>query len=573
MADYWPAANGNWSTLSNWLTAIGVTAGALPGPLDDVYADNKTITVDIDFNVASVRTTARPSGTAGGSFNITTTRSLTAANVLAGSSSCLNFSAATPNVLTFTGSPTGSSTKGTYALLNSSSGRINAFGNIYGQAGIGLGNTSSGTVNLVGNIFRVSIGVVNDGDVAGGLYVAGTSVTSVTGNIFGTAPGGASHQFVVRLDNAAVLNLSGSIVMTAGLGLGNIGQSGSVVNMRGDVNCSSGAGGVRYGGINTVTNIIGNIFQNTTGTAQPAPAVEPSLHPINPPSSVTVNITGNLFGGNQTSTNQGGAVSTSGLGAGSTSVVNVFGNAYGGSGSGSNHGVFVEGGTVIVRGNTYGGTGGTDQYTCGISNGGIYNISGRVIVFGSCIGRNTVGLRNTNSFTVTATRAVGGPGGPLNTTGGTAAGVSNTQNGQVYVEEVEFGAQGASPISGPVFMLPRSTNVTVMNQGLFSFTPVTLFRSTNFPGLVPPASAVRLDTVYGNGDFTGTMIVPSPDSVQLGVQVDNTVGRAALSPISVWNFSRSASLSAGSIGERVRNALTTQAAGSIIASFNLSGAS
>jgi hypothetical protein len=62
MADRWPLANGNWSNAANW------NGGTLPAAGDDVFADGKTVTIDQDVTVLSVRTTQRSGGTAGGSF-------------------------------------------------------------------------------------------------------------------------------------------------------------------------------------------------------------------------------------------------------------------------------------------------------------------------------------------------------------------------------------------------------------------------------------------------------------------------------------------------------------------------
>jgi len=65
------------------------------------------------------------------------------------------------------------------------------------------------------------------------------------------------------------------------------------------------------------------------------------------------------------------------------------------------------------------------------------------------------------------------------------------------------------------------------------------------------------------------MAVPALESVIFGVPVDNTVGTAALTPQNVWGYARLSATEIGSIGDRLRNAATTQAVGSQIASFNL----
>jgi hypothetical protein len=65
------------------------------------------------------------------------------------------------------------------------------------------------------------------------------------------------------------------------------------------------------------------------------------------------------------------------------------------------------------------------------------------------------------------------------------------------------------------------------------------------------------------------MAVPAPEQVEFGVSVDNTVGVAALTPQTVWGYSRLSATDVGSMGDRLRNTATAQSVGSQIASFNL----
>jgi hypothetical protein len=61
--------------------------------------------------------------------------------------------------------------------------------------------------------------------------------------------------------------------------------------------------------------------------------------------------------------------------------------------------------------------------------------------------------------------------------------------------------------------------------------------------------------------------VPLPQYVSQGVLTDNTVGTAYLSAIDVWNISTSSMTTAGSIGERLKNASTVQTNGDQLASY------
>jgi hypothetical protein len=510
------------------------------------------------------------------------------------------------------------------ALLHGGSGTFNWIGNTDGATmnTTNIGNvpenamvvmSGTGVFNVSGSSFRGYNATSNDWYSTFRLNSPGT--LNIIGDIFTS---GSSSGAGINNRSTCTVNITGSVRGGTNTGNGLINASSGIINLRGDA-----IGGADRSGIvlnNGTLNMIGKVIKNTSGngfpvniastaTAYISTDVITTSQPVVIPNSGTLYLSGTVLGnwGPATITNTGTmyfnglawafGVSNNARSIQNTGTLYFTGTALGGNGGGGRIGIVCSTPTLgtaytYVTGVVQGGTVAGD--TEGILLEGSNHI---VYINGLCIGGATAsavhnnstngilyildtakggtsgafgGLRHTSGISYVK-RVVGSDAGPL-APGSVSPGIINSQNGQVYVEEVEFGAQGASPVSGPVFMLPRTNNLTIMNQGLPSFIPVTLFRSTNYPGLVPPASSVRLGTVYGNGDFTGTMVVPSPDSVQLGVAVDSTgtVGRAALSPITVWNFSRNASLSAGSIGERLRNAATTQAVGSIVASFNLS---
>jgi hypothetical protein len=560
MADYWALSSSNWSNLSNWLTGVSLTAGALPGPFDDVYANGRTIWIDVSPTVNLISTAATVNAVAGGVFrpnNNITVR----ANVLCGTTTVFDFVSAAPNVCTLYGNITGITTS-------------NADGNLYA-----IRNSSTGTMFITSDSIRCINGQILTNEVAGTCYMRfntliGTdntatfntgSIRNTTGTLFITGNMiSGSGQYndtgggMLTNMGTGVTHFSGSAIGgTAGLARA-IRSGGGQMYLQGYFRGGAGNSANRAAAIEVRTSSYIGVSGIIEGNGSPGLVIQGG--------TPTIDVTGVVRGGGSTVAGILGDAGSLGAG-GASPTINVRGSVFGSditgaTGPGINQG--YTGGVVNLSGTVNGSRVTT---AVGVNNSGL----GVVNISGAAIGIVGVGVSNSSSGVVYIKRVVGGPGGPLNIAGGTAAGVSNTQNGQVYVEEVEFGAQGASPISGPVFMIPRTTNVTIMNQGLPTFTPVTLFRSTNYPGLVPPPSSVRLGTVYGNGDFTGTMVVPNPASVQLGVGVDNTVGTAALTPATVWNYSRTAGISAGSMGERLRNAVTTDIVGSIIASFNLSG--
>jgi hypothetical protein len=216
--------------------------------------------------------------------------------------------------------------------------------------------------------------------------------------------------------------------------------------------------------------------------------------------------------------------------------------------------------TLFLTGNIYGG-----GSAVGINNAA----AGTVSIQGNAIGGSgAAGVNNASTGVATITKVVGNAFGLGSVGIGSVVGASNTQNGRLYVEQVEFGPRGQTPISGPVYIIPSNRNTLTGVLTALGNT-VTFYNSLSVDGLMPPASSVRLGTVYNVGNSVGTMAVPSASAVQFGVPVDNTVGVAALTPQTVWGYSRLSATDVGSMGDRLRNAATAQSVGSQIASFNL----
>lgn len=83
-----------------------------------------------------------------------------------------------------------------------------------------------------------------------------------------------------------------------------------------------------------------------------------------------------------------------------------------------------------------------------------------------------------------------------------------------------------APTQIPTYMeVPTSSGSTKRN----------MYTADNMPsGGYPVAANVRQSTVYGpSSEFTGTLAVPSPSAVSLGVATDNTTGTAILTAASV----------------------------------------
>ena len=146
---YYTGASGNWSTTANWNNST------LPTSVDNVYANGKTITINVSpLTINSLNTTTTPTtGVGGGNFNITSGITLIATSGLfAGTASTINSNATLA-------SGTLNITAGT---IQSGSGGIGAYGFYHG---------GTATVNISGTTLIVGTGTTADGIVN---YINGT---------------------------------------------------------------------------------------------------------------------------------------------------------------------------------------------------------------------------------------------------------------------------------------------------------------------------------------------------------------------------------------------------------------
>jgi fibronectin-binding autotransporter adhesin len=541
MADYWALSAGNWSNVSNWLTGTtpGQRAGALPGPLDDVYANNRTVVIDINPSVNSIRTTAGTIAAAGGSFIINNGVTLSAGFILPGTTTCLSFISGAPNSCTIIGNATGSSTNSnTFAIRNTNSGTVNILGNVTGgsatQDGIAVRNETTGVINLTGTVTggtggstasdtTGSIGISNAGsgqvtivgDVSGGSVTAANGVANLSsGNIFirgtlmGCLAGSTCGAVYIANNSTGTINVTGNVLPRVA-DVGNIGTItnnstvGATVNVVGNIigglNCA-----ITLGGTFTNTNIRGNIIGSQISTTRAALFGSASTGTEN------ISITGNVIGGGIGAT----AIEHSRPG-----TLTVFGNVSADFGRGITNALS---GTVNVFGNVIGGNN-TNIY-------GIHNsTTGIVNVFGSAIGGPGSGAHgvwnNQNNGTVYVARAVGNDWGlfsfgipPL--TYGAANGLWNQAlSGRCYVGEINCGSRGMFPVGG--------------------VGPIWLSGNKNTKAGYATGTGGRVTMIINNPDPPfGFLHIPRPSQVANGTPVDNTLGTATFeNPETIWNVS------------------------------------
>jgi hypothetical protein len=239
--------------------------------------------------------------------------------------------------------------------------------------------------------------------------------------------------------------------------------------------------------------------------------------------SGTLTIVGSLIG--QTSSGAGPSV----VANSSTGIVNFTGTITGGSGTNTRGLDNSSGGAIIVTGNVTGGTGSAGY---GINN----SSTGTAIVIG-----NVTATSATNAFVSLNASAINKiSGNIINHPNGTAA---------IYA---------ARYVVDPV---PQNSLIQYSNVNQFSTDSLSAFS-------MPPVSAVRFGTSFANGTLTGTCKVPSVNSVNIGVPVDNTVGTAFLIPAELFDTSVASLTSSNTLGSRLKNSATVQSVGNIIASFS-----
>jgi hypothetical protein len=222
----------------------------------------------------------------------------------------------------------------------------------------------------------------------------------------------------------------------------------------------------------------------------------------------------------------------------STGIIEITGNCTAGSGSQAYAVLNKSTGTINIIGNV----------TASATSGAFQNSTGTLSIIGTITASQTAsGVAGANVLQQTILS------GPFITE--TTRGVA-----PVYCAAWRW---NASP--------SNSTYMEVMTNNLLAKRNlVTPDNATNFPA----ASDVRSGITYGiGGVISGTCVVPNPAQVAAGTPVDNTVGTlsgsaptAAEVASAVWSAATSSLTTAGSIGERLKNASTVATNGEQLAS-------
>lgn len=252
-----------------------------------------------------------------------------------------------------------------------------------------------------------------------------------------------------------------------------------------------------------------------------------------------------------------------------------------------NHVSGIQGQTVNIL-NT-GVTNITGNCACTASNNGIYTIlcnatSGTLNFNGNVTSNGTspslgaalelagnMTINFTGTITGASTGAAGGAAfkntslsGILTGNVSVIAGTINpaiwnaSANNNIVINSATF-ADGISPIRGAVRFSTVAPTVTVILSNLSTLT-LTDPSATN-----PPAEAdVRDGIIYGGGAYEGTLVVPIPANVRLGVSTDNTVGTGIITGVDFFNYINGSS---EDLAVRLKNLATVQTVGDQFNSF------
>lgn len=214
MANYRRTATGNWSNLAQWQddsSGSYVASSVLPGVSDIVYANNFSVTLDVDVAVLELRTTSGPSATAGGNFDFGAGNTVIA-NLFSATTVVLrNFTGASKNFI-------GNAFASNQAALQVGSGFLNITGNLTGGIGFGVTailspNNCTITGNAIGGTHAPAVSVSTGLCTINGVAIGsdfqnapGVEVTSTGSVNLTTAQGGLAAPGITRTGGFAIID-------------------------------------------------------------------------------------------------------------------------------------------------------------------------------------------------------------------------------------------------------------------------------------------------------------------------------------------------------------------------------
>ena len=292
--------------------------------------------------------------------------------------------------------------------------------------------------------------------------------------------------------------------------------------------------------------------------------------------AASLTITGSIDGGLATIA----GTTTRTISHGSNGTINVSGSVIAGFNTTSGGAIYLAGGgNLNVNGNVIGPT--------NIGGPAIENAStGIVTVTGSVFGsdvRALTTISNSSIGTLIISGSVRSGAAAVATISSTTAGTIIVR-GTISSSIAAVGVSSTSTTATNLFTGPfyntgsfnavyayRMQMLSTSSQWTFDTQTAgvvkTLYTSNTLPG-VPRQTDVRQGVTYNIG-LTGSLAMPDPTVVKIGVAVDNTTGSAILTAQDMFNVATQTLTTSGSIGTLLTGASTVQTTGATISSFKV----
>jgi hypothetical protein len=623
MATRYAVANGAWSSGSTW------DNGAVPLNADDVFANNRTITINQNITVNRI-TNAQPN--IYGAVNVpdiatpimtsnTTPSGVAFANGSTGAN--LPWRAFDQN----TGLTWQSSTNNTgiigyqftsgkiikqYAFLSWTANNFNPRDWTFQGSNDGISYTTIETVSAFTTIantwyvrnvsanttsyiyYRMNITavqVLNNTPI-----VPELQMTESTGSVYASGSGGS-----FLLNNGITLTATfptGGIVPFAALATPLLIISGTnSATIVGDMySTAAAASNWPTGGFGVTLLMSQSANVTITGSVSGNSGINSAVG-INHASAGTLRILGRVYAGasqgsvnlhygiimstvsGSTYINGGVTGTTSGTNAGvilnaANQYLEVTGSTTGPGGAG----LIVCGGVGNARINVSGshiGTSGTFLFVPQTATG-IFNMVGEILGPGIFVGGPMTCIITGSVTKNTATTPIQSTGastiiidGPLNNTSNVDGPIvsSTSTSATLRLRGPFLGFNNTNPIFSPRIQLFNNSTPYYEIQS-DTFPRDVVFYDAAFTSSLPAQSNVRSGSMYGgSNEFSGSMIIPSASNVRYGVPIDATTGSAVLTPQNIFDYAISSLTGSNTIGSRLQNISTVQTTAATIAAF------
>ena len=399
-------------------------------------------------------------------------------------------------------------------------------------------------------IRNATTGAPGTGTVAGGGFSIPTGgfTLTCTNTIINTMVATAVLLTISHATGTTTLNLS--IIFSTGVNIGTVNITNtSIINWNGSLAGISNTNNISMVVVTAAANIniVGSVYANG-GTAS---TNNNTLFFTTGSGGFVLSVTGDVYFNNALQ----GAGTCSAIFAATAGTINITGNVYSGTGVNTNATIplIITGNCIVtIVGNVTGGQVFASQQAISCSG-----LTASISITGNVVGGNAgnngsgaIAISNTGAQSITRLNGliISGNYGcfPLY-----CARLFLANNTSKYTEYASNSTNGA------LFPSAAPTRETM-------YSPNTLADA-------PAPANVRFGVVYASGSQTGTLIVPSPSNVALGIPTDNTVGTAVLTQANVkqavWDALLTDLTTPDSIGVRLKNAATVDSTGDQIANL------